>query len=206
MEKGLINADTKQLDRLMVELKGFEEEVGEATYHALRRTVDHVATQVTRVVPRSYAIKAKDVRATLRKIKPSRTNLQAGVESKGRTLTLAHFPHSPMKPPARRRRRGYDVRVSIKKGPRMVLSTTPRAFVASTGAKSADKVQHNVFRRVGKSRLPIVTIRTLSVPQMITNDGVASQIQEAAVSKLEERLEHEVVRVMLNIGNKVRRG
>lgn len=205
MAKGPILVDTKQLDRLIIELKGFEKEMGEAVYHTLNRTIDQVITQTGRIVPKSYAIKNKEVKQSFaRGIKrPTKNNLKASITSKGHTLSLAHFPHSPKT----RLKKRYKVKATIKReGGRKTINTQPLPFIASTGAKSSDKVQHNIFKRIGTSRLPIKLIRTLSIPQMITNEKVASQIQRAAQERYEDRLEHEVIYRMTNINNRVKRG
>ncbi|WP_148206721.1 phage tail protein [Desulfitobacterium hafniense] len=205
MAKQDIFVDTKQIERLTFELKGFEEKVGTATYHALKRTVSHVRTQIGRIIPKSYAIKASDVKRTLSSKEPSLKDLSATITSKGHTLSFAHFPFTPRKPKKIRRSIFENaVMVTIKKDRGKVLSRT--GFVATTGAKSADKVQFNVFKRLGKDRLPIAPIRTLSIPQMITNEGVAEQIQRAAADKLDERFEHEIIRSMTTMGNNIKRG
>ena len=130
-----INIDTKQIERLAKELKGFEKEVAEATYHALNRTVDHVYTQIGRIVPQSYAIKKKDVTDSLKKNKPSRSKLEASVTSTGHTLSFAHFPYTP-KTPKRSKRSVFEtaVMVTIKKSKGKILSR--KGFVASTGEKA----------------------------------------------------------------------
>jgi hypothetical protein len=200
-----IFVDTKQLERLTFELKGFEEKVGKAAYHALNRTLDQVVTQVGRIVPKSYSIKAKEVKDSFKRgiKRPSKEDLTASITSYGSTLSLAHFPHSPQAPSKRK----YRVKVSIKKDKgRTAVNTSPLPFIASTGAKSADKTQFNVFRREGKSRLPITVVRTLSIPQMITNENVAEQIQKFATEKLNERLEHEIIRTMTTVGSNMRKG
>jgi hypothetical protein len=197
--------DTKQIDRLTIELKGFEQEVGEATFHALNRTIDHVVTQVGKIVPKSYAIKSSEVKESFKGgiKRPSKNNLEASLTSKGHTLSFAHFPYTPKRP----RRGGRSVfqnavMVTIKKSKGKILSK--KGFVASTGAKSVDKTQYNVFMRLGKSRLPIAPIRTLSIPQMITNEGIGEQIQDIANKKLSERLEHEIIFRMTSSGKRIK--
>lgn len=195
--------DTKKIDILTVELKGFEKEVGIATYHALNRTLDQVVTQVGRIVPKVYAVKSKEVKETFAGgiKRPSKSDLSASVTSCGHTLSIAHFPHTPTAPKAGK----YKVKATIKKdGGRKIISTTPKPFLMSTGAKSSDKTPYNVFKREGKSRLPIAPIRTLSIPQMITNENVGVQIQEFATEKMNERLQHEIERAMINIGGKLK--
>lgn len=204
MGRTTITVDTKQIDRLAAELKGFEKEVAEATYHALNRTVDHVVTQVGRIIPQAYAIKQKEVKDSLKKNKPGKTSLEASVASSGHTLSFAHFPFTP-KTAKRSKRSAFDtaVMVTIKKPKGKIISR--KGFVASTGAKGEEKTQFNVFRRLGKSRLPIAPIRTLSIPQMITNEKVAEQVQQSAQEKLEERIDHEITRIMTSMEKEIRR-
>ncbi|PNT91287.1 phage tail protein [Clostridium thermosuccinogenes] len=192
-----INIDTRQIERLAKELKGFEKEVAEATYHALNRTVDHVFAQVGKIVPKSYAIKKKDVTETLKKNKPSRSSLEASVTSTGHRLSFAHFPYTPKTP------RRKTVMVQIKKSKGKIPSK--KGFVATTGAKDPDKIPYNVFKRLGKGRLPIAPIRTLSVPQMITNEKVGEQVQQSAQAMLEQRLDHEITRIMTSMNKEIRR-
>lgn len=207
MSKDTIFINTKQIDRLYIELKGFEKEVGAATYNALNRTFDYVITQVGRIVPKEYAVKASDVKESFKggKRMPTQNNLTAALISKGHTLSIAHFPHSPKMPPAKKKK--YAVKVTIKRdGGRKTINTDPKPFLMHTGAKSADKVQFNVFRRTGKKRFPITVIRTLSIPQMITNERIAQEIQKAADEKLMERLEHEIIFRMTSMSKNVKRG
>ncbi|EGW39165.1 phage tail protein [Desulfosporosinus sp. OT] len=207
MAKQDITIDTKQLNRLTIELKGFENKVGIATYHALQRTIDQTITQVGRIVPKAYAIKAKEVKESFAGgiKRPTISDLTASITSRGHTLSLAHFPFTPTKPQISGRRR--RVAVTIKKsGGKKTINTSPLPFIATTGAQSPDKTQFNVFRREGKARLPIHVLRTLSVPQMITNENVGEQIQEFAAAKLDERLEHEITRAMTSMSESIRRG
>lgn len=194
MAKGTIYLDTKQLDRLAIQLKGFESQLAPATIAAFKRTAEYVVTQAGKIVPKYYAIKGSEVKASFKgDLKyPSKSDLSMSVESKGHTLSFAHFPYVPKAPVTKIKKSVFEraVRVTIKKNKGQVVSK--RGFVATTGAKSEDKTQFNVFMRLGKSRFPIAPIRTLSIPQMITNENVADQLLDAANKKMAERLEHEI--------------
>ncbi|MCR4442147.1 MAG: phage tail protein [Peptococcaceae bacterium] len=206
MAKSEIYLDTKQIDRLTIELKGFEKEVGTATKNALNRAIDHIIAKTGQLVSKVYSIKSGDVKKSFANIKrPSNSDLSASITSKGHLLSLGRFPHSPAVPIKNIKRSKRQVKVQIKKtGGKKPVRTDPKAFIAPTGARSADKMRHNVFKRVGNSRLPIQIIRTLSVPQMITNEKIAEQILEAGNKVLRERLEHEITREIFNIGRKVK--
>lgn len=188
MGKDNIFVDTKELNRIAIELKGFEKEVPGAVISALNRTVDNINTNIARMVTQEYAIKVGDVKKTIKKHKAQKGNLSAGLVSKGPTLSLAHFQFTPKQPGKKTK-----VKVKIKRqSGKKVVNTNPAAFVASTGATTEDKIQSNVFHRVGDKRLPIRVIRTLSVPQMIGNEQITSKVQEMAQKKLDERIQHEI--------------
>ncbi|MTI49701.1 MAG: hypothetical protein FH761_17865 [Firmicutes bacterium] len=198
-----ISIDTEKIEKLTKELKGFEKEVGVATYHALNRVLNQTRTQVGRIVPKVYAIKAREVKASFDggMKKPSYNKLEASLTSKGKLLSLAHFPHSPTQP----RKTKYKVKATVKRAEgRKQIRTNPKPFVASTGAKSDDKTKYNIFKREGSKRTPITVLRTLSIPQMISNETVENEIQEFAISKLNERLQHEIERSMTSIGGRIR--
>ena len=49
-------------------------------------------------------------------------------------------------------------------------------------------------------------MRTLSIPQMITAEGMEEKIQSFALEKFEQRLEHEMNRAMDRIKDKMKGG
>jgi hypothetical protein len=205
--------DATRIESLTIQLRGFEEQVGEATYHALNRTIDQVVTHVGRIIPKEYAIKAKEVKDSFVGgiTRPTRSNLEASLTSRSRLLSFAHFPYTPK---FAKRGKGSSVKVQIKKSGGKVKSKS--GFVATTGATSEDAIQFNVFHRFGpkvtmtkgshegEMRQMIAPIRTLSIPQMIINEDLGEKIQEFATNKLNERLQHEIERAMLSVGDRLR--
>jgi hypothetical protein len=182
MAKSNMIVDVKELNKLAIELKGFEKQIPGAAASALNRTLEHVNTKIGRIVTQEYALKSTEVKGSIKKYKAKKGDLSASLISRGHTLSLSHFPFSPKKPGTKR-----PVKVKIKKSEgKKSVNTDPKAFV---------QVMHNslnVFKRVGNGRKPVVVLRTLSVPQMIGNEIVDSQIQELAQAKLSERITHEV--------------
>ena len=202
MGKGLVQIETKQIDVLSIELESFPKQTQTAIYHALKRSVDQTKNEIGRIVPKEYAIKSREVKESFNGgiNYPTKSKLEASLTSKGKLLSFAHFSFTPKT--AVRKGKRAQVKVTIKKSRPKVVSKT--GFTASTGAKSGDKVQFNVFKRLGKERLPIAPIRTLSIPQMITAEGMEEKIQSFALEKFEQRLEHEINRAMDKIQDKVR--
>lgn len=204
MGKGIIQIDTRQIDLLSVELQSFPKQTQTAMYHALKRSLDQTKNEIGRIVPKEYAIKSKEVKESFNGgvNYPTKENLEASLTSTGKRLSFAHFPFTP-KTAVRKGKRAV-VKVTIKKSRPKVASKV--GFTASTGAKSEDKVQFNVFRRLGKERFPISPIRTVSIPQMITAEGMEEKIQSFALEKFEQRLEHEMNRAMDRIQDKMKGG
>lgn len=216
MGKGFVQIDTRQIDVLSMELKSFPKQTQTAVYHALKRSLDQTKNEIGRIVPKEYAIKQKEVKESFTGgvNYPTKTRLEASLTSKGHLLSFAHFPFTP-KTPIRKGKRAV-VKVTIKKSNPKVVSA--HGFTNPTGAKSQDKIQFNVFNRFGKFIYPtkgryeganfkrelIAPIRTLSIPQMITAEGVEDKIQGFALEKFEQRLDHEMNRAIDRIESKVK--
>jgi hypothetical protein len=182
MAKGDIFIDTKQINQVTIGLKSLEKQMPGAAASAINRTVDYVNTKLARIVVAEYAIKTSDVKNTIKKSKASKSNLSASLTSRGHTLSMSHFPFTPKQPGIKR-----AVKVKIKKSAGVkTINTDPTAFV------QVMKNSLNVFKRVGKERKPVVVIRTLSVPQMISNEKVEREIQQEAGKKIAERIQHEI--------------
>lgn len=203
MGKEYLQIDTKQIEALTLGLEKFPKETRDAAYYALKRALDQTKTHISRIVPQTYSIKQKEVKDSfLGGVNyPTKTDLNASLVSKGKRLSFAHFPFTPKA--AIRKGKRATVKVAIKKGQKV---SSKVGFTATTGAKSDDKVQFNVFKRLGKARLPIAPIRTLSIPQMITNEKLEKPIQDFAMEKFSERLDHELSRKVENIQKRIKKG
>ena len=82
---------------------------------------------------------------------------------------------------AKKRKQG--VFVSIKKGSGDIV---PRSFAYSG----------TFFQREGKERLPIKRLFGPAVPQLFGNDAIKGEIAAEAMKKYEERLRHEIGRLI----------
>lgn len=191
-----ITVDTRELRKISIQLSKFPKQIPSATAAALNRTVDFTSTKTVKEVTNQYAIKAKDVRATIKKYKASRTNLNASIESTGNTISLTHFPHKPTK--YRKKSKNVKVKIKKKEGYK-VIGTAPKAFVQNMNGNT------NIWKREGSSRFPVVVLRTLSIPQMVSNKKILKTIKKEANKKLEERTKHEVEWRLNKIANRTRR-
>ncbi len=178
-----IYVDVKQLHTLKLEMRILgQEEVPKAISAAVNRTITSTAAQISRVVRETYQVKAGDIKSTIKQKKSNKSDLIGEIVSTGRLLTLYHhFKIAPRK----RTKRKYTVKATIKKGQQQSI---PGAFLGSRRATGTPQV----WMREGKSRYPIKVLRSLSVPQMISNEKNMDRIQAHAQKVLDERIEHEL--------------
>ena len=151
---------------------------------------------ISQEVTKEYNIKKKDVNETKAGVKNKGTVKVKGVsidalsiEYQGRVLTPTHFG---MTPKARPEKGPYVVKAKVKKaGSKKALSSN--AFLAAAGGEGTTQIP---FQRSGSDRLPIEAIKTVSVPQMITNERVADNIQARINEELGKRLQHHMQQIM----------
>lgn len=167
----------------------------------INRTIGDFKTRgpgwVSQEVVREYNIKKKDVNETKKGVKNAGKIRVGGVsldnieiQYQGRLLTPTHFAMKPTARPANGI--AYTVTAQIKKkGSRKALSH--KVFLAKSGGEGTKQIP---FQRVGSARLPITTIKTVSVPQMITNETVEENIYKRISEELGKRLDHNLKRIL----------
>lgn len=174
-----IKIDDKALKKTVSKLSSFPKEVPKATSSAINRTITFVTKRVKKEVTNEYSIKAGEVAATLKVKKANGSSLSASIISKDGLLTLSRFPGNLKAGWTK----GTAVKVKVK---RTGYKEVPEAFVSSLGGNL-----HIVKRKTTKS-YPIEVLRTLSIPQMISNAKINKTVSNEAAEQLQKRIEHEV--------------
>ena len=163
---------------------------------AVQRTISDFKSRgpgwVSQEVTKEYNIKKKDVNEAKKsvskggnKIKVAGTRVDnLSILYQGRLLTPTHFK---MKPTVRPENKApYTVTAQIRKGTgRKALGH--KVFLAPSGSAGTIQIP---FQRRGDARKPIDVIKTVSVPQMVTNEKVAEQIHKRINEELNKRLQH----------------
>lgn len=169
----------------------------------INRTIGDFRTRgpgwVSQEVVKEYNIKKKEINSSKKgvtnagKIRVGGVSLDnLEIHYQGRLLTPTHFSMKPTVRPADGR--AYTVTAQIKKGEgRKALSH--KAFLAKSGREGTVQIP---FQRVGDARLPIKAIKTVSIPQMITNETVSENIHKRISEELGKRLEHNLHRILGN--------
>jgi len=170
---------------------------------AIRRTVSdcrsRAPAQVTKAVTAVYGIKSSEVteagKAAKGKAKTVGSIKVKGITIdnmqlvySGRVLTPTHFSMTPKKRPEGGRK--YKVKAGIYKGQKKALGTA--VFLAPSGSAGTTEIP---FRRTTEKRYPIDVVKTVSIPQMITNEKVAADIQARMDELLATRFEHNIARI-----------
>lgn len=186
----------------------------------VKRTVSDFKSRapawVSAAVTEYYAIKKSDVKGAMTGVKKGIGKIKvAGVTVdeislvySGRLLTPTHFKMKPTTPPKKRDKdtrlipgqniksdkavgdvatvnplAPYQVTAEIKKGHRV---TFPGQTFLGTN-KGAGYIP---FQRQSDERADIKSIKTVSIPQMITNEQVGEEIKKKIDEGLSKRLEH----------------
>ena len=200
-EEATMQTDVKipNFPKLLGDLKGLNKDVDKAISRTVADCKTRAPAQVTKAVTAVYGIKSSEVTAAGKAAKGGAKTVGAikvkgvSVDSvqliyKGRLLTPTHFSMTPKKRPEAGKK--YTVKAAIFKGQKKVLGSS--VFLASSGAAGTTEIP---FKRITKKRLPIEAVRTVSIPQMITNEKVAEDIQARIDELLTKRLQHNTERI-----------
>jgi hypothetical protein len=166
------------------QLSVLREDVGrKALASALNKTVAQAKTQMQRAIAREYAVTVGYVRGRLRIRKAfaaGRLTLSAELAAtspKGRSANIIAFVEKSVSlAQARKRAKGGTLnvlRVRVKRGSYKPL---PGAFIGNRG--------RTVFKRTGKTRLPIEPVRTIDVAQMFNTRRINSVVLQTIRAKL----------------------
>ena len=220
-QSGILNVSLANYN----EFKAKIEKKGKAAEKAIKRTVSDFKSRapawVSAEVTKVYNIKKAEVKdaisgkGSVGKIKIGGIavdNVQ--IKYSGRELTPTHFKMKPSKNPAKkapgyirvpgagvgegggdyamvRPPATYNVSVEVFHGKRKTIGG---AFLGSNGGGG-----YIPFQREGDGRTPIRSVKSVSIPQMITNpevsEGITRAINEGLIKRLEHHLEQEMKKI-----------
>lgn len=197
------------MQRVRLIQRGAERVVDRTIKDAKKSVPGWVATEVAK----QYNVKSKEVAGNkLGSMRISGSTMQdLRFTYKGRRLTPTHFKMSPTEPTGGR----YTLKATIIKGQRSTFGRVkkltkkqrkalgrnfkgmnPRTsdhspiMLMHTGNAHAGGTDYIPFQRKSTSRTDVHPIKTVSLPQMITNEKVAPNIYNVIDEKLGKRLEH----------------
>ena len=181
----MIEIDPALMRQAMAALTHIPEGGPKALARAINRAAETARTEASRKIREMYYIKHSDIRSTISIRKATASSIAAEVVSRGRPVALTKFRVTPrtVQP-----RRNSPVIVRVKRGGGGAVAG---AFVARVSSGHV-----GVFRRLGQSRLPIQQLYGPSVPQMLGSPDVVRSVEQKAQEALEQRLNHEINRLL----------
>lgn len=188
-KSGSINLSIKNYSGLIKDIQKINKEAENVVTKTVSDFKSRAPAWVSAAVTETYGISKSDVKGAFTGAKKSAGTIKAsgnevdniGLVYKGRVLTPTHFKMKPKTKPEGNK--PYQVTAEIYKGKRKVLSSI--AFLADNRGGG-----YIPFQRKGKARLPVESIKTVSVPQMIENKDVAAKVGENIEAGLGKRVEH----------------
>jgi hypothetical protein len=160
--------------------------------NAVNDTITQVEAAITRDIRATYNLERSYIKSRLRIRRASRTavNIEASVSSPGRpNANLIRFVERVVSlATARKRGKAGTQRalyVKVRRGG--VSKLVKGAFIGNQG--------RTVFRRVGKSRLPIEALTTLDVPQMFKSEQGTNVMKLEANQKFINNLRRQIQRM-----------
>lgn len=184
----MIEITSETIERAQTLLAGIPKGAERAFSNAINRAVSHAKTQAFKEVKQVYTVKQSDLTSkTQTKVQKASTGSPVGfVSFAGVKLPLYKFnttPKSPIK--------GRNVWAEVMKGSG---TTFDRAFIADMGKGMG------VFERITSKRYPTEQLMGLSTAQMVQNEGIIDQMTQDAQQKFDERLNHEIERILNGYG------
>lgn len=202
-----INPQVRNYQRLINDINAIKANTEKALKATVRdmasRAPGWIASEITNVynikkgevTPKSSSAKGPQRKAVGVNVQGNTIDSQT-ITYSGTVLTPTHFRMTPKQRPkstkdehgkVKRKARPYEVSAEIKKGQRKVLGD--EVFLG--GNSGGGEIP---FQRRGTARTPIDAIKTLSVPQMVTNEVVGPAIEEKLSEGMEQRFNHNIER------------
>jgi hypothetical protein len=177
------------MDRVVAEFAAERDELlNKATYRALNRALDKSVTETSREIRKVYNVRDRAVKKAITKRRANSMSLFARMTIEGARLGLIEFDarwHPGQ-------RGGASVKIKVGGGRKTVLGAFIATMRYQEWRSGADVSYRGVFRRLGKSRLPIRFLRSISIPQAFANKAVLDAVQRLAVIEFDKTLEQQV--------------
>lgn len=187
------------LKRAVVEMQHLRDDVAnKAAFRALNRALDKVATETGREIRKVYNVRQRAITSALRKRRANRNSLTARLLVEGVRLGLVEFAARAVNPwnvrgrGRRKRGGGVSVQVKVQGGRKLVASAFLAAATANNAQGGGSAGMRQVWSRMGAERLPIKTLRSLSVPQAFANDAVLRALQVFAKETFDKNLQQQI--------------
>lgn len=190
----MITISEDQIERARILLASMPGSVQKAVSAAINRAAEGARTDGSKKAREEYIIASGRIRETINISKASSANLSARVSATGRPRALSYFKVRPSRPLKKQTKTPLFAQVKRDGG-----GTIAGAFVAKL------KSGHlGVFNRTNNvtsnGKVELAQRYGPSVPQMLGSKTVTAFVEEGASRRIEERLDHEISRILRGQG------
>ena len=169
---------------------------------AINKVVEKARAEISRAISQEFAVKASEVRSAIALRKARAGTLEAIVEifgsthKRGRSLNLIHFLAAVLTA-------GQSVNVRGSRASKSALAglSGQLGFLIKRagGLKKLDGAfignkGRTIFRRTGRSRLPIEPLQVIGFSQMFSSRRISSRIQDKINADLPVEIERAIAR------------
>ncbi len=158
-------------------INAFPERVEVASKRAVNRALAGINTDTVKIIRERYNIKSSQIRAGVNKFFAKGKTLQGKIEYGGKPILLKEFKPRPVK--FTRKKPAAGISFEIRKGKKTLYKGS---FFDRKG---------NIYKRVGKERLPIKTLKGPRLYQMV-DSASRVKIRDAAEVRLLKAFIHEM--------------
>ena len=188
-----VQIDAETMERVEAMLAQVPKGAERAFSNAINRGLSKVKTGAFREVKRVYTVQSSALRkaTTTSEKKASTGDLAGHIRFAGYEIPLYKFNVTPKKPGT-----GKKVHATMKRGGGAVYDDAFIAVMHNNGGKD----HTGVFHRETSRRFPISEYMGLSAAHMVGETAVAEKLQEEAQKTVDERVMHEVERLLNGYG------
>lgn len=167
-----IKQDTREVERM---LKHFDRGAHKVITRALNKTIKPVEVLAVRAMAKDLRITQKNVRQAVKLHRATWSNRRAVIHVTGRRLPIMDIG-------ARQTRRG--VTYKGRGGGRKLI---PGSFITTMLSG-----HQGVFKRMGKSRLPILELHGASIPHVFIQTHLQNALDRKAAEGWDKNIKHEL--------------
>lgn len=184
----MIEITSETIERVEALLSGIPRGAERALSNAINRGLSKVKTGATKRVRQVYTVQSSALTsaANTKINKASANNLAGFVSFAGYKIPLYKFKVTPKASGT-----GRQVKASVMKGGGTAFEN---AWIADMNSRTG------VFERETARRFPAEEIMGLSAAQMVGNERVISEVEGEAQAVINERIEHEIDRILNGYG------
>ena len=170
---------------------------------AINKVADKARAEINRAIPQGYAVKASEVRNAVDVRKARSGELRAVVSvfgsarKRGRSMNMIHFLAAIQAAGAARKTRGSRATkaelntIATQLGFRIRrdggLKRIDGAFLGNNG--------RTIFRRTGKSRLPIAPLQVIGFSQMFSSRKISQRVIDKIVAEMPVEIDRAMSRL-----------